>query len=75
MLAAYLKQKIVFLIGYDISNPTELTRLKSVALANPDTKFMYICNPPRTFQLDDLANGFCDTFIKFQELVDKWQTQ
>lgn len=75
MLAVYTKPKIVFLLGYDISNPTELTRLKSVALANPDTKFMYICNPPRTFQLDDLANGFCDTFIKFQELVDKWQTQ
>jgi hypothetical protein len=75
MLAAYLKQKIVFLIGYDISNPTELTRLKSIAIANPDTKFMYICNPPRTYQLDDLANGFCDTFIKFQELIDKHGTE
>ena len=75
MLAVYNKPKIVFLLGYDISNPTELTRLKSVALANPDTKFMYICNPPRTYQLDDLSNGFCDTFIKFQEVIDKWQTQ
>ena len=71
MLAVYLRQTIVFLVGYDISNPVELTRLKSIALANPNTKFMYICNPPRTHQLDDLDNGFCDTFIKFQELIDR----
>ena len=71
MLSVYLRQTIVFLLGYDISNPVELTRLKSIMLANPNTKFMYICNPPRTYQLDDLANGFCDTFIKFQELIDR----
>lgn len=71
MLAVYLQKSMVFLLGYDISNPTELTRLKSIALANPNTKFMYICNPPRTYQLDDLANGFCDTFIKFQEFIDR----
>jgi hypothetical protein len=70
MLAVYLRQTIVFLVGYDISNPTELTRLKSIALANPQTKFMYICNPPRTYQLDELTNGFCDSFVKFQELID-----
>jgi hypothetical protein len=71
MLAVYLRQTIVFLVGYDISNPIELTRLKSIMVANPDTKFMFICNPPRTYQLDDLNNGFCDTFIKFQELIDR----
>jgi len=70
MLAVYLRQTIVFLLGYEISNPTELSRLKSIALANPDTKFMYICDPPRTYQLDDLSNGFCDNYIKFQELID-----
>tara|TARA_B110001454_G_C12629474_1_gene396260 strand:+ start:243 stop:785 length:543 start_codon:yes stop_codon:yes gene_type:complete len=70
MLAVYLRQTIIFLVGYDISNPTELTRLKSIALANPQTKFMYICNPPRTYQLDELTNGFCDSFVKFQELID-----
>ncbi len=70
MLAVYLRQTIVFLVGYDISNPTELTRLKSIMIANPNTKFMYICDPPRTYQLDDLENGFCDTYIKFQELID-----
>ncbi len=71
MLAVYLRQTIVFLIGYDISNPIELTRLKSIMLANPETKFMYICNPPRTYQLDDMSNGFCDSFIKLQELIDR----
>jgi hypothetical protein len=70
MLAVYLRQTIIFLVGYDISNPTELTRLKSIALANPQTKFMYICNPPRTYQLNELTNGFCDSFVKFQELID-----
>ena len=71
MLAVYLKESIVFLLGYDISNPVELTRLKSIMLANPNIKFMYICDPPRTYQLDDLANGYCDTFIKFQEFIDR----
>jgi len=71
MLAVYLTQTIVFLLGYDISNPIELTRLKSIMVANPNTKFMYICNPPRTYQLDDLSNGFCDNFVKFQELIDR----
>ena len=70
LLAVYLKQKAVFLLGYDITNPTELTNLKSIALANPDTKFIFICNPPRTFQLDDLPNGFCDNYIKYQEIID-----
>ena len=71
MLSIYLKPNVIFLLGYDISNPTELTRLKSLAISNPNTKFMYICKPPRTYQLDDLNNGFCDTFIKFQALIDK----
>ena len=71
MLAVYLRQTVIFLVGYDISNPVELTRLKSIALANTNCKFTYICNPPRTHQLDDLENGFCDTFIKFQELIDR----
>tara|TARA_Y100001937_G_scaffold26450_1_gene37977 strand:- start:8225 stop:8764 length:540 start_codon:yes stop_codon:yes gene_type:complete len=71
MLAVYLRQTIVFLLGYDISNPVELTRLKSIMIANPNTKFMYICDPPRTYQLDDLNNGFCDNYIKFQELIDR----
>lgn len=71
MLAVYLQHTIVFLVGYDISNPIELTRLKSIMVGNPNTKFMYICNPPRTSQLDDLNNGFCDTYIKFQELIDR----
>ena len=74
MLAVYLKQTIIFLLGYDISNPTELTRLKSIALATPDTKFLYICNPPKTHLLDELPNGYCDTYVKFQELVDRAKT-
>jgi hypothetical protein len=71
MLSVYVKADVVFLLGYDISNPTELTRLKSVMVSNPKTKFMYICNPPRTYQLDDLANGYCDNYIKLQELIDR----
>lgn len=71
MLSVYVKKDIVFLLGYDISNPTELTRLKSIMMSNASTKFMYICDPPRTYQLDDLNNGFCDNYIKFQELIDR----
>ena len=54
----------------ELSNPIELSRLKSIAISNPATKFMYICNPPRTYQLDDLENGFCDNYIKYQEFID-----
>ena len=70
LLSVYFAPKIIFLLGYDISNPIELSRLKSIAISNPATKFMYICNPPRTYQLDDLENGFCDNYIKYQEFID-----
>ena len=70
MLGVYLKPKILFLLGYDISNPIELTRLKTIAISNPGIRFAFICNPPRTKLLDDLDNCFCDTYIKYQEIID-----
>ena len=69
MLAVYLRQTIVFLVGYDISNPRELSLLRRVAEYNGQTKFTYICNPPRTNQLDDLDNCYCDTFDKYREVI------
>ena len=69
MLSTYLQKKIVFLLGYDISNPIEFTRLKGIAISNPQTRFIYICNP-RIHELDDLDNCFCDTYIKYQEIID-----
>jgi hypothetical protein len=69
MLAVYLKPKIIFLLGYDLNNPIEFTRLKSIIISNPDTRFAYICNP-RIKKLDALDNCFCDTYIKYQEVID-----
>jgi hypothetical protein len=69
LLSVYLVQTVVFLVGYDISDPRELSLLRRVAEYNGQTKFTYICNPPRTHQLDDLDNCYCDTFDKYQEVI------
>ena len=54
MLGVYLKPKILFLLGYDLLNPIEFTRLKSIAISNPDIRFAYICNPPVTKRLEKI---------------------
>ena len=69
MLAVYLKSKVIFLLGYDLNNPIEFTRLKSIIISNPDIRFVNICNP-RIKKLDELDNCFCDTYIKYQEVID-----
>ena len=69
MLSVYLRPKIIFLLGYDLVNPIEFTRLKSIAISNPDIRFAYICNP-LIKKLDELDNCFCDTYIKYQEVID-----
>jgi len=69
MLAVYLKPKIIFLLGYDLDNPIEFTRLKSIIISNPDVRFAYI-SKPLIKKLDDLDNCFCDTYIKYQEVID-----
>ena len=69
MLAAYLKPKVIFLLGYDLSNPVEFTRLKSIAILNSDIRFANI-SKVRINKLDDIENCFCDTYIKYQEVID-----
>ena len=69
MLAVYLKSKVIFLLGYDLNNPIEFTRLKSIIISNPDVRFAYISNP-LIKKLDDLDNCFCDTYIKYQDVID-----
>jgi hypothetical protein len=69
MLAVYLKPKVIFLLGYDLNNPIEFTRLKSIIISNPDIRFAYISNP-QTKKLNDLDNCFSDTYIKYQEVID-----
>ena len=69
MLAAYLKPKVIFLLGYDLSNPVEFTRLKSIAILNSDIRFANI-SKERNNKLDDLENCFNDTYIKYQEVID-----
>ena len=69
MLAVYLKPKVIFLLGYDLNNPIEFTRVKSIIISNPDVRFAYISNP-QIKKLDDLDNCFSDTYIKYQEVID-----
>ena len=61
--------KIIFLLGYDLSNPVEFTRLKSIAILNSDIRFANI-SKERNNKLDDLENCFNDTYIKYQEVID-----
>ena len=69
MLAVYLKPKVIFLLGYDLNNPIEFTRLKSIIISNPNIRFANICSP-RIKKLDELDNCFCDTYLKYQEVID-----
>ena len=71
MLAVYLRQKIVFLLGYDVSNPLEMTRIKSIALENPDSRFIIVSKKGKALKLDGIKNFYRDNYFKYQEVIDK----
>jgi hypothetical protein len=71
MLAVYLRQKVVFLLGYDMSNPLEMTRIKSIALENTDSRFVIISKEGKSLKLDGIKNFYQDNYFKYQEVIDK----
>ena len=71
MLAVYLRQKVVFLLGYDISNPLEMTRIKSIAIENPDSRFVIVSKEGKSLKLDGIKNFYRDNYFKYQEVIDK----
>ena len=68
LTALGLTEKRIILVGYDISNPRVLKDLRSVIMLHPDMKFYFLCNPPRTKQLDHCSNAECILFKDMEKL-------
>jgi len=63
-----LSNRKVMLVGYDISNPKVLKDLRSIVMLHPDMKFYFLCNPPKTKQLDYCSNAECVLFKDMEKL-------
>ena len=68
--AVGLCNKKLMLVGYDISNPKILKDLRSIIMLHPDLKFYFLCNPPKTMQLDYCGNAECVLFKDMEKLKD-----
>jgi len=63
-----LCEKRMLLIGYDLSNMKVLKDLRSIIMLHPDIKFYFLCNPPKTKQLDYCSNAECVLFKDMEKL-------
>jgi len=52
----------ILLVGFEISAPRVLKDLRSIIMLHPDIKFTFLCNPPKTKQLDYCSNAECVLF-------------
>ena len=43
--------------------------IDSIIISNPDIRFAYISNP-KNKKINEIDNCFCDTYIKYQEVID-----
>ena len=68
LTALGLTEKRIILVGYDISNPKVLKDLRSVIMLHPEMKFYFLCNPPKTKQLDYCSNAECVLFKDMEKL-------
>jgi hypothetical protein len=68
LTALGLTEKRIILVGYDISNPRVLKDLRSVIMLHPEMKFYFLCNPPKTKQLDYCSNAECVLFKDMEKL-------
>jgi len=62
LCAIGLSEQSIMLVGYDISNPKSLKDLRSIIMLHPNLKFYFLCNPPKTKQLDYATNAECVLF-------------
>ena len=63
-----LTEKRILLVGYDISDMKVLKDLRSIIMLHPDIKFYFLCNPPKTKQLDYCSNAECVLFKDMEKL-------
>lgn len=68
LTALGLTEKRIILVGYDISDPKVLKDLRSVIMLHPEMKFYFLCNPPKTKQLDYCQNAECLLFKDMEKL-------
>ena len=63
-----LSEKRILLVGFEIANPKVLKDLRSIVMLHPDMKFYFLCNPPKTKQLDYCSNAECVLFKDMETL-------
>lgn len=68
LTALGLCDKRILLVGYDISNPKVLKDLRSIIMLHQERQFYFLCNPPKTKQLDYCSNAKCLLFKDIKEL-------
>ena len=68
LTALGLTNERIILVGYDISDPRVLKELRSVIMLHPDMKFYFLCNPPKTKQLDYCSNAECVLIKDMEQL-------
>ena len=63
-----LCNKKVMLVGYDIQDLKVLKDLRQIIMLHPHMKFYFLCNPPKTMQLDFCENAECVLFKDIEKL-------
>jgi hypothetical protein len=62
LTALGLAEQRIMLVGFDISVPKVLKDLRSIIMLHPGIRFYFLCNPPKTKQLDYCSNAECVLF-------------
>ena len=63
-----LCNKTVMLVRYDIQELKVLKDLRQIIMLHPEVKFYFLCNPPKTKQLDFCTNAECVLFKDMDKL-------
>lgn len=63
-----LCNKTVMLVGYNIQDLKVLKDLRTIIMHNQHLKFYFLCNPPKTMQLDYCENAECVLFKDMERL-------
>ena len=48
-----------------------MTRIKSIAIENPDSRFVIVSKEGKSLKLDGIKNFYRDNYFKYQEVIDK----
>ena len=65
-----LCNKKVMLVGYNIQDLKVLKDLRQIIMLHPEMNFYFLCNPPKTKQLEFCENAECVLFKDMGRLKD-----